>query len=92
MVLEEVVYIEQPPDFTDNNLLNHVCRLNRALYGLTNTSCLVWKIVYFFYLALAYNKAIVIQSSVGILLIGIYVKDITVTDHILYKSHKLFHS
>ncbi|GKV49598.1 hypothetical protein SLEP1_g56338 [Rubroshorea leprosula] len=32
--LKESVYIEQPPGFKDPTHLDHVCQLNRALYGL----------------------------------------------------------
>jgi Reverse transcriptase (RNA-dependent DNA polymerase) len=32
--LEEVVYMEQPPGFTDLQNPHHVCRLKKALYGL----------------------------------------------------------
>ncbi|KAJ3704768.1 hypothetical protein LUZ61_008473 [Rhynchospora tenuis] len=32
--LEETVYLQQPPGFTDAAYPNHVCRLKKALYGL----------------------------------------------------------
>ena len=33
-VIEEEVYIEQPEEFDVENRETHVCRLQRALYGL----------------------------------------------------------
>jgi hypothetical protein len=32
--INELVYIEQPPEFEDPRNLNHVYRLKKALYGL----------------------------------------------------------
>ena len=33
-VIEEEVYIEQPPGFETHGKKTHVCRLKKALYGL----------------------------------------------------------
>ena len=33
-VLKERVYMEQPPRFTHPSYANHVCKLNKAIYGL----------------------------------------------------------
>ena len=33
-IIEEEVYVKQPPEFEDEKYLNHVYRLNKALYGL----------------------------------------------------------
>jgi hypothetical protein len=32
--LSELVYMDQPPGYTDPRFPHHVCRLKRALYGL----------------------------------------------------------
>ena len=32
--INELVYVEQPPDFEDERQLNHVYKLRKALYGL----------------------------------------------------------
>ena len=32
--LKEEVYIKQPKNYVENNKVTHVCRLNKALYGL----------------------------------------------------------
>ena len=33
-LIEEEVYLEQPPDFENKKLPNHVFKLKKALYGL----------------------------------------------------------
>jgi hypothetical protein len=33
-VLDEEVYMHQPPSFEDSNGPDYVCKLDRALYGL----------------------------------------------------------
>ncbi|KAM1228578.1 hypothetical protein EV1_007812 [Malus domestica] len=32
--LQEELFIQQPPSFTDSNLPNHVCKLKKSLYSL----------------------------------------------------------
>jgi hypothetical protein len=32
--LQEEVFMEQPPDFVDKKFPNHVCRLQKSIYGL----------------------------------------------------------
>jgi hypothetical protein len=32
--INEEIYVEQPPSFEDDKKLNHVYKLNKALYGL----------------------------------------------------------
>jgi len=36
--LSELVYMDQPPGYTDPQFPHHVCRLKRAFYGLKQTS------------------------------------------------------
>ena len=33
-VLEEEVYMKQPPGFVDSRFPHHICRLDKSLYGL----------------------------------------------------------
>jgi hypothetical protein len=40
--LSELVYMDQPPGYTDPRFPHHICRLKRALYGLKQALlCLV---------------------------------------------------
>jgi hypothetical protein len=37
--LTETIYAEQPSSFTDSTHPDHVCRLNKSLYGLKQVPC-----------------------------------------------------
>jgi histone deacetylase 1/2 len=38
-VLEEEIYMRQPPDYEDMGKSNYVCKLDKALYGLKQDPC-----------------------------------------------------
>ncbi|RVX11445.1 Retrovirus-related Pol polyprotein from transposon TNT 1-94 [Vitis vinifera] len=82
--LKEEVFMEQPPGFINEDLLNHVCKLNRSLYGLKQaprawfdrlSQCLL-------HLGFCCGKAdsslFILHKSQSIVLLLIYVDDIIV--------------
>ncbi|RVX04589.1 Retrovirus-related Pol polyprotein from transposon RE1 [Vitis vinifera] len=83
--LKEEVFMEQPPGFINEDLPNHVCKLNRSLYGLKQaprawfdrlSQCLL-------HLGFCCGKAdsslFILRKGQSIVLLLIYVDDIIVT-------------
>jgi hypothetical protein len=86
--LKEVVYMEQPPGFSDPINPTHVCRLHKAIYGLKQAprawfdrfSSFLLHIG--FYCSPADSSLFVFRSSSHTILLLVYVDDIIVTsDH-----------
>ncbi|RVX14187.1 Retrovirus-related Pol polyprotein from transposon RE1 [Vitis vinifera] len=84
-VLKEEVFMEQPPGFINEDLPNHVCKLNRSLYGLKQaprawfdrlSQCLL-------HLGFCCGKTdsslFILRKGQSIVLLLIYVDDIIVT-------------
>nr|CAN80686.1 hypothetical protein VITISV_033813 [Vitis vinifera] len=83
--LKEEVFMEQPPGFINEDLPNHVCKLNHSLYGLKQaprawfdrpSQCLLHL---GFYCGKAYSSLFILRKGQSIVLQLIYVDDIIVT-------------
>ena len=83
--LSEEVYVCQPPGFTDPSHPNHVCRLNKALYGLRQAPRAWYTELRSFLLKIGFvtsaaDASLFIHSSESIFLVLlVYVDDIIVT-------------
>ena len=83
--LKEEVFMEQPPGFINEDLLNHVCKLNRSLYGLKQAPR-AWLNKLFqcllhlgFYYGKIDSSLFILRKGQSIVLLLIYVDDIIVT-------------
>jgi histone deacetylase 1/2 len=84
-VLDEEVYMKQPPSFADPNFPNHVCQLDKALYGLKHAprawfSRLSSKLHAFGFIASKADTSLFLYQRSGItIFVLIYVDGIIVT-------------
>jgi histone deacetylase 1/2 len=84
-VLEEEVYMRQPPGFEDQNAPNYICKLGKALYGLKQAprawfSRLSSKLYALSFTSSRTDTSLVLYHKSGITLyVLIYVDDIIVT-------------
>ena len=85
--LKEEVFMEQPPGFINEDLPNHVCKLNRSLYGLKQapraqfdrlSQCLLHL---GFYCGKADSSLFILHKGQSIVLLLIYVYDVIVTSN-----------
>ena len=60
-VVEEEVYVEQPLGFETHDRENHVCKLNKALYGLKHAPRTWYDIIDNFLTGLGFTKSKQIQ-------------------------------
>ena len=93
-VLYEEVYMEQPPGFRDSSHPTHVCRLHKAIYGLKQAPWAWFQkfsgflLHYGFVWSGADRGMFVFRSSIGIMILLVYVDDIILTG----SSSSLLHS
>ena len=84
-VLEEEVYMRQPPGFEDKNAPSYVCKLDKALYGLKQApqawySRLSSKLLDFGFVSSKADTSLFIYNKSGITIyMLVYVDDIIVT-------------
>jgi histone deacetylase 1/2 len=84
-ILEEEVYMKQPPEFEDKDKPHYVCRLDKALYGLKQTpkawySRLSLKLIELGFKPSKSDTSLFIYSNNGVtIFMLIYVDDIIVT-------------
>ena len=84
-VLEEEVYMKQPPGYENPNAPHHVCRLDKSLYGLKQAprawfSRLSSKLQELGFLASKADTSLFIYNKSGIIIfVLVYVDDIIVT-------------
>ncbi|RVW25418.1 Retrovirus-related Pol polyprotein from transposon RE1 [Vitis vinifera] len=83
--LNEEVYMEQPPGYTDPQFPQHVCRLKRALYGLKQAPRAWFHRFSSFLLKLGFHSSqadsslFVYHSSLGTVYLLLYVDDMIIT-------------
>ncbi|KAL8109717.1 hypothetical protein AgCh_025715 [Apium graveolens] len=81
-VLEEEVYVEQPPGFIDPRFPNHVYRLDKALYGLKQAPMAWYETLANFLIESGFKRGTVdktlfyINKGIDLLFVQIYVDDI----------------
>jgi hypothetical protein len=56
-VIEEEVYIEQPPSFEVQDMKMHVCKLKKALYGLKQAPRAWYGMIDSFLMSLGFTKS-----------------------------------
>jgi hypothetical protein len=85
--LKEVVYMEQPPGFSNSHFPKHVCRLHKALYGLKQAPRAWFDRFSSFLLTLGFkcstadSSLFIFRSKNVIILLLVYVDDIIVTSN-----------
>jgi len=81
-IINEEVYVEQPPDFEDHQHPNHVYKLKKALYGLKQAPRQWYERLKNFLLSNGYERGMIDKtlfikkSNSEIILVQIYVDDI----------------
>jgi hypothetical protein len=84
-VLEEEVYMKQPPGYENPNVPHHVCKLDKSLYGLKQAprawfSKLCSKLQELGFMASKADTSLFIYNKLGIIIfVLVYVDDIIVT-------------
>ncbi|GKC75142.1 retrovirus-related pol polyprotein from transposon TNT 1-94 [Tanacetum coccineum] len=80
--LKEEVYVKQPPGFKSSEFPNHVCKLDKALYGLKKAQRAWYETLSTFLTEHKFVKGkidnilFVYKSPTGVILVQIYVDDI----------------
>ena len=83
--LNEEVFMAQPPGFVDPSFSNHICRLNKAIYGLRQASRAWYDELKTYLLSLGFKPTIsdsslfILTTSPSPIYILVYVDDIIVT-------------
>ncbi|GJR37993.1 putative ribonuclease H-like domain-containing protein [Tanacetum coccineum] len=97
-ILREEVYVSQPDGFVDQDDLNHVYKLNKALYRLKQALRMRYNLLSKFLLSHEYSKGTVDptlfirRQDKDILLVQIYVDDIifaSITPELCYQFSKI---
>nr|GEW32144.1 hypothetical protein [Tanacetum cinerariifolium] len=104
-IIEEEVYVSQPPGFIDPQFPNKVYRVEKALYGLHQASKAWYETLFTFLLHNGYrrgiiNKTLFIKTEKNdIMLVQVYVDDIisgstkkSLCDEFEASMHKIFHT
>lgn len=96
MVLHEIVYMEQPPGFV--TLPNHVCFLQKSLYGLKQASRAWFEMFstflleYGFFYSSTDPSLFIFKASTDIIILLLYVDDIILTGSSLLMINQLITS
>lgn len=83
--LNEDIFMQQPPGMFDPNFPNHVCKLLKAIYGLRQASRTwfdrfsTFLIKHGFFCSLADPSLFILHSSLGTLILLLYVDDMLLT-------------
>jgi hypothetical protein len=84
-LLQEQVYMEQPPSYADSSHPDHVCRLKKAIYGLKQAPRAWFHRFSHFLLTIGFNSSqadsslFVYSSADEIIYLLLYVDDIIIT-------------
>lgn len=85
-VLEEDVYMRQPPGFKDDSRKDHICKLQKAIYGLRQSTRAWFRRLRDFLVSVGFKESISDQS------LFIYSKDEVVAYFLVYVDNMVLTS
>ncbi|GKD24902.1 retrovirus-related pol polyprotein from transposon TNT 1-94 [Tanacetum coccineum] len=74
--ISEEVYVQQPPGFKSSEFPNHVCKLDKALYGLSDETLSKFLLQHKFVRGTIDNTLFTYKTKSDVIIVQIYVDDI----------------